>query len=98
MAGKRVPGTGAVSGLLSLANRDAGLAALAAGAEGSVAVGEAAQPFVLAAVARHGRRRPLVVAVPSGTTAERLAHEMSAWVGPARSPSSRPGRRCPSSG
>jgi transcription-repair coupling factor (superfamily II helicase) len=72
----------ALARLLSLANRDGALAALTVGAEGSVAVGDAAQGFAIAAVAEHGARRPVVVAVPNGATAERLAHEIAAWVGP----------------
>jgi len=70
-----------VAALLARANRDANLAALAAGAERSLAVPEAAQPFAIAAVAHHGARRPVVVAVPNASTAERLAHEIGIWVG-----------------
>ena len=69
-------------GLLSLANGDSILAALAVGAERTVAVGEAAQPFAIAAVASHGSGQPVVVAVPSGAMAERLAHEIGVWLGP----------------
>ena len=47
-----------------------------------MAVGEAAQPFAIAAVARHGSGQPVVVAVPSGAIAERLAHEIGVWLGP----------------
>ena len=68
--------------LLSLVNRDPALAGLAAGAEHAVAVAEGAQPFAISAVAHSGARRPVVVAVPSGTMAERLAHEIGAWIGP----------------
>ena len=76
-------GTGpALAGLLSLANGDSVLAALSVGAERTVAVGEAAQPFAIAAVARHGSGQPIVVAVPSGAIAERLAHEIGVWLGP----------------
>ena len=71
----------ALAGLVARANRDANLAALAAGAERAVAVGEAARPFVVAAVARYGARRPVVVAVPNASTAERLAHEIGVWAG-----------------
>jgi transcription-repair coupling factor (superfamily II helicase) len=72
----------ALAALLSLANGDGTLAALAVGAERTLAVGEAAQPFAIAAVASHGSGRPVVVAVPSGTMAERLAHEIGVWLGP----------------
>ena len=68
--------------LLRLANRDASLAALVAGAERTVAIAEPAQAFAIAAVAEHGARRPVVVAVPSATAAARLAHEIGAWLGP----------------
>ena len=83
-AGERAPrGQGtSLAPLLSLVNRDPVLAGLAIGAERSVAVAEAAQPFAVAAVAQSGARRPVVVAVPSGTTADRLAHEIGAWIGP----------------
>jgi len=70
-----------LDGLLARANRDAGLAGLAAGAERTVAVAEPAQPFAIAAVTRHGARRPVVVAVPTASGAERLAHELAVWVG-----------------
>jgi transcription-repair coupling factor (superfamily II helicase) len=72
----------ALAGLLSLANGDGTLAALAIGAERTVAVGEAAQPFAIAAAARQGSGQPVVVAVPSGSIAERLAHEIGVWLGP----------------
>ncbi len=77
-------GTPALAGLLSLANGDSVLAGLAVGAERTVAVGEAAQPYALAAVARYGSGQPIVVAVPSGAMAERLAHEIGVWFGPVR--------------
>jgi transcription-repair coupling factor (superfamily II helicase) len=70
-----------LSSLLARANRDPDLAALAAGAERTVAVAEAAQPFVVAALARHSTRRPLVVAMPGAAAAERLAREVAVWAG-----------------
>jgi transcription-repair coupling factor (superfamily II helicase) len=70
-----------LAGLLVRANRDSNLAGLAAGAERTVAVAEAAQPFVAAAVTQVGVRHPVVLAVPTATAAERLAHEIEVWVG-----------------
>jgi transcription-repair coupling factor (superfamily II helicase) len=70
-----------LAGLIARANRDANLAALVAGAERALAVTEAVQPFVIAAVARLGARLPVVVAVPSAPAAERLAHEVGVWLG-----------------
>ncbi|HET9058278.1 MAG TPA: transcription-repair coupling factor, partial [Acidimicrobiales bacterium] len=72
---------GALRGLLARANRDTNLAALVAGAERTVAVSEAAQSFVLSAAALNVHRRPLVIATPSGTMAERLAHDIAIWTG-----------------
>ena len=71
-----------LAALLRLANRDASLAGLVAGAERTVAIAEPAQAFAVASVAEHGARRPVVVAVPSATAADRLAHEIGAWLGP----------------
>ncbi len=78
---RRVPDR-PLAALLRLANRDASLAALMAGAERTVAIAEPAQAFAIASVAEHGARRPLVVAVPSATAAARLTHEIEAWLGP----------------
>ncbi|HTV10544.1 MAG TPA: transcription-repair coupling factor [Acidimicrobiales bacterium] len=71
---------GPLAGLLARAERDPNLAALAAGADRSLAVPEAAQPFVIAALATSSH--PLVVAVPNASSAERLAHEVGTWLGP----------------
>ncbi|HUB69112.1 MAG TPA: transcription-repair coupling factor [Acidimicrobiales bacterium] len=71
---------GALSALLARAQEDPDLAALAAGSHTSLAVGEAAQPFVIAALAAGDQ--PLVVAVPSASTAEHLAHDVGVWAGP----------------
>jgi transcription-repair coupling factor (superfamily II helicase) len=68
---------------LALANRDTSLAGLIAGAERTLAIAEPAQAFAIAAAARFGARRPIVVAVPTATTAERLAHELTVWLSPA---------------
>src|ERR1700677_4824591 len=76
-------GNSALARLLSLANRDDVLASLAVGGERTVAIADAAQGFAVAAIAAHGARRPVVVVVPNGASAERLAHEIGAWMGPA---------------
>ncbi len=71
-----------LSGLLARANRDPVLAALVAGAGRAVAVGEAVQAFAVAAVAANGSRRPVVVATASAASADHLAHDIGAWLGP----------------
>ncbi|MGE4566236.1 MAG: hypothetical protein AAEB43_01125, partial [Acidimicrobiales bacterium] len=47
----------------------------------SLAVPEPARAIVLAALAQQSQRRPLVVAVPTGTEADRLAGDLSAFLG-----------------
>ena len=54
----------------------------ASGGQGeSVAVGDAARPLFLAALARTSARRPTVVAVPTATEAERIAHDLRQLLG-----------------
>jgi transcription-repair coupling factor (superfamily II helicase) len=54
----------------------------ASGGQGeSVAVGDAARPLFLAALARSSARRPIVVAVPTATEAERIAHDLRQLLG-----------------
>ena len=53
------------------------------GAPGAtLAVPESARAFALAALAHASERRPLVVATPSASDADRLAHDLAAWLGP----------------
>jgi len=70
---------GVLSPLLARLERGTDLTGFTEAADRSLAVGEAAQPFVIAALARASH--PLVVAVPNASTAERMAHEMGVWLG-----------------
>ncbi len=47
-----------------------------------LAVAEPARAMALAGLAQASERRPLVVALPTTTEAERLAHDLSAFLGP----------------
>jgi transcription-repair coupling factor (superfamily II helicase) len=54
----------------------------AGGGQGdAVAVGDAARPLFLAALARATARRPIVVAVPTATEAERISHDLRQFLG-----------------
>ncbi|MDQ1535442.1 MAG: hypothetical protein QOF28_3203, partial [Actinomycetota bacterium] len=54
----------------------------ASGGQGeAVAVGDAARPLFIAALARATARRPIVVAVPTATEAERIAHDLRQLLG-----------------
>ena len=69
----------------------------------AVAVPDAARPLFVSALAGVTTRRPLVVAVPTGAEAERLARDLTQFLGAhrrdlARSSCSRHGRPCRSSG
>ena len=50
-------------------------------ATATVAVPEAARALVTAGLTRLTKRRPVVLAVPTSTEAERLAHDLSAYLG-----------------
>ena len=53
------------------------------GAQGAtLAVPEPARAFTLAALAHASERRPLVIATPSASDADRLAHDLAAWLEP----------------
>ena len=64
----------------------------------TLAVPEAARALVTAGLVGLTQRRPVVLAVPTSTEAERLAHDLAAYLGDERSSCSRRGRRCRSSG
>src|SRR3984957_12335527 len=49
---------------------------------GGVAVPEPARAYAVAGVAEASGRRPTLVAVPTNTEAERLAHDLAAFLGP----------------
>ncbi|HEX8769781.1 MAG TPA: DEAD/DEAH box helicase, partial [Acidimicrobiales bacterium] len=68
--------------LPALVRRHPSLAGLAGGSSSVVAVPEPAQAFAIAGLATVTGRRPLVVAVPTTTDSERLAHDLRAFLGP----------------
>ncbi len=65
-----------------------------------LAISEIARPIAIAALASLSRRRPLVVATPTGTMAGQLADDLAQFVDAEQtmSPCCRRGRRCRSSG
>ncbi|MDQ6927666.1 MAG: DEAD/DEAH box helicase, partial [Actinomycetota bacterium] len=67
--------------LPALVRRHPSLAGLAGGSSTVVAVPEPAQAFTIAGLAGLTGRHPLVVAVPTTTDAERLAHDLRAFLG-----------------
>ena len=58
------------------------LAGLAGSRDAVLAVPEPARAFALAGLAHLSGRHPLVVAVPTAANADRLAHDLSAFLGP----------------
>ncbi|HUQ39072.1 MAG TPA: transcription-repair coupling factor [Acidimicrobiales bacterium] len=64
-----------------LLRADPGLAALAGASSGVLAVPDAARAIVIAGLAHLSGRHPLVVAVPSASDADRLAHDLRAFLG-----------------
>src|ERR1700738_4349625 len=73
--------TAALSSLLSLLRRDDSLADLGWARATVVGVPESARAFTIAGLARQSDRHPTVVAVPTATEAERLAHDLRAFLG-----------------
>src|SRR5437899_3467789 len=55
---------------------------MAGATSGVLAVPEPARAFVIAGLAHLSGRHPIVVAVPTTGDAERLAHDLSAFLGP----------------
>ncbi len=68
--------------LPSLLRRHSGLAGLAGVSSAVLAVAEPARAFAIAGLAGLTGRHPLVVAVPTSPDAERLAHDLRAFLGP----------------
>ena len=64
-----------------LLRHDDTVAALAGASTALLAVPEPARPFVVAGLAHLSGRHPLVVATPSATDAERIAHDLRAFLG-----------------
>jgi len=65
-----------------LLRRHPGLAGLAGASSAVLAVAEPARAFAIAGLAGLTARHPLVVAVPTSPDAERLAHDLRAFLGP----------------
>ena len=76
------PGTGALASLLPLLRSDDTFAGLRDLRSVVVAVPDPARAFTVAGIAEASRRHPTVVAVPTNAEAERLAHDVSAFLGP----------------
>src|SRR6476661_4614087 len=70
-----------LAGLALLLAEEPAVRAASGGQGGAVAVGDAARPLFLAALARATARRPIVVAVPTATEAERIAHDLRQLLG-----------------
>jgi transcription-repair coupling factor (superfamily II helicase) len=73
---------GVLAPLLPLLRQDETFADLRHLREAVVAVPEPARAFAVAGVAESAGRRPIVVAVPTNSEAERLAHDLTAFLGP----------------
>ncbi|MDQ2826856.1 MAG: transcription-repair coupling factor [Actinomycetota bacterium] len=65
-----------------LLRRHPTLAGLAGASSAVLAVPEPARAFAIAGLAHLSDRHPVVVAVPTSTDAERLAHDLRAFLGP----------------
>ena len=106
MTGERaVPATGPpapLRALPALVRREPALAGIVGRGDATLAVAGAAQPFVLAGLARLSDSRPFLVVTATAADAERLAGDLSAFLDPtasgARWPTCRRGRPSPSSG
>ena len=71
----------ALQSLPPLLRRHPALAGLAATSSAVLAAPEAARAFTIAGLAHLSDRHPVVAAVPTSTDAERLAHDLRAFLG-----------------
>jgi transcription-repair coupling factor (superfamily II helicase) len=69
-----------LAGLVGRLARDPGMAALLDPAQPVVAVAEAGVPIVVAALVELGGRRPLLVVTPTQADAERVTHDLGAFL------------------
>ncbi|HWG72672.1 MAG TPA: transcription-repair coupling factor [Acidimicrobiales bacterium] len=76
-----VPGQAVLGPLLPLLRSDDGFASLAGLRNAVIAVPEPARAYAVAGLAFASGRHPLVVAVPTISDAERLTHDLVAFVG-----------------
>ena len=72
----------ALSDLAFHARSEPGIHEVLGRANGMLAVPEVARPAVLAALAHATSRTPIVIAVPTGTIAQQLAEDLSAFIHP----------------
>ncbi len=77
-----VPSTATLAPLLPLLRHDDTFTGLRGLRSGIVAVPEPARAFAIAGVAQASGRRPTLVAVPTNAEADRLAHDLTAFLGP----------------
>ncbi len=75
------PTAPALAGIAPLFAADSAVVAASAGIGSSVAVPEAARAVFVAALARTSARTPILVAVPRGDDAQRLAHDLGLLLG-----------------
>jgi transcription-repair coupling factor (superfamily II helicase) len=78
----REPNAATLAPLLTLLRSDETFAGLRGLRSGVIAVPEPARAFAVAGVAEASGRRPVLVAVPTNAEAERLAHDLGAYLGP----------------
>ncbi|HEX5367482.1 MAG TPA: transcription-repair coupling factor [Acidimicrobiales bacterium] len=75
------PGPAPLSDLPAALRDEPALARALGRSSATIAVPEAARALVTAGLSRLTARRPLVVAVPTSTEAERLAHDLAVYLG-----------------
>lgn len=66
--------------LLGALRHEATLLRAAAGEDGTVVVADAAVPVVVAGLHRYGSRRPVLVVTPTASDAERVVHDLGAFL------------------
>ncbi|MDQ1519680.1 MAG: hypothetical protein QOI55_753, partial [Actinomycetota bacterium] len=69
-----------LAGLTSLLTAEPAVLTATAGQNRAVAVPEAARALFAATLVRAGARRPVVLVVPTGVEAERLAHDLGQYL------------------
>ena len=77
------PDLGPLADLPATLRDEPALAQVLGRASATIAVPEAARALVTAGLSRLTKRRPIVLAVPTSTEAERLAHDLAAYLGDA---------------
>jgi transcription-repair coupling factor (superfamily II helicase) len=80
-SGARTRAPGPLLDLPALLRDEPALAQVLGRASATLAVPEAARALVAAGLSRLTKRRPIVLAVPTSTEAERVAHDVAAFLG-----------------